>query len=53
MTVFDRRTTPLSKEVKESVIQDFENITENFLKNNLVNKEARGVISCQDILESL
>ena len=46
---FDTRARPLSKEVKESIIQDFENITENFLKNNLVNKEARGVISCQDI----
>ena len=47
---FDTRARPLSKEVQESIIQDFENITENFLKNNLVNKEARGVISCQDIL---
>ena len=50
MTVFDRRAAPLSKEVSESIIKDFKNITEHFLKNNLVNKEASGVISCQDIL---
>ena len=49
LSFFERAVSPLVEELRESSFRDFSNLVNNYLMPNLINEEARGITSCEDI----